>query len=1614
VKRFIATLLAGSLFLFGCSSPAGDPDASPTTLFPPTTTDVVTTTVAPTATIASVVLEEVPLADHAIPNYATVDDTFSFENFGGGEAPADLTVNMARRLYGDNQVCSDVTDGQCTPYPVILQLMSQANKSMRGGLCEGLAVLSLRLAGDIETLATFQNTQTVAELIKQDPALLSEIAYWYVTQFAMEVQQEASSYLEKSPTELAEVLLYDFSEAEKGNPHTGFTIGIYSEMGGHAVTPYRVEEMAGGYRIHIYDSNWPNEERWIDVSNDGQWMYALAATNPTEQSEAWFGGTGTMELTPMRSRSGPFTCSFCPQEEGEESGTMLTVAASGDKQMALKIETESGDRLGYYDGAFVNEIEGATYRYLISGPSTADPVLVFLPPGVESFSADVEEIDVPTPEVEEPTSTRDRIEEAIEEQIEEETEQKFSLLVLSEEKSVQIEAVIVEEEEPERWEEAEEEVEEEPEEAQSLLAFSEESIEIAEIEEATVAIAVDALEVEIELEAGQQIEVAFAPEPEPEPEQPGVTIPESEPVRDTLDIAIQDEAGEVLAEVEVDMTAYRVVEQVFDEPTVTIPDRPDAPAATLPPAPEPVIVPVVIELTFDVDVGEITVEEVEVEAWVASDAEYFQAVAEDRIEEVLGASYVEEIESVEEWEAPEIFEEDEIDFVEILLSVDEEYWEDEQWEEVEYDDEYFEEEQELMDDLFGEAVDVEELFEEVESFMEEVEEERIEFFEEHEEFDEEEFWEEYEEEYYEEDFAFQEYDADLEEAWILEEMGLEEWNEDLMGPSPTETVDWEEEDWDIYDEEMDAIWEEEMEDPESWEEELLEELGVEEWPEDWGPSPTESAEWTEDDWDAYDQEWAADEEAMILAEEGFDEWPEDWGPSPSETALWDDGDWEAYDAEQELLWEVNDEEDDEWSLDEDSDLSLEEDWSDEDWMEEEDENVSEDDLWLEEDDEWGNWSAEDEEAWILEEEGLEEWPEDWGPPPSETWEWTEEDWQEYDEEMEAQWEEDWEDMTEEWTEEEWDDWNEFTGEDVDDLEEPELWDDEEDPFTDPEDTGTFDEELLPEPDSPSEEEVDEEQVDEAEVPSEEVDEPEIEETDEPEVEEPEVEEGCSDTDWCEEPPWDEEIEEDPDWEVEDPDWDPDWEPEEPDVCDAESWCEEEPWDEEPWDEEEDPYWDEEVVPWPDEDSPDICDEHWCELQPEEPPEEPVVEEPEPVVPEPSWDPYEGCRGTDACSMAPGGFTSWEAYDAANDPNYYDDWGTPPGGYVTWVDFTVEVEAGIVDAEVAEEYLPEEVQETYIPPPAPVYVPTYTYTNTAVSLQETISTSSSTAQTGTATTTNVTTSESGILTHNSNDGHWHLDTTTVTTTATTVTNTLVDTTTVVARTGTDFVSCLMIDGIQQSGGCSTQRSWNDNETTATVGDAYTEATTTTASASATVGTEEGCAEGGWRGMGDWCIVSSTSRTNYDYVQFTLDEPTSIRIDAETNLTRAQFNTNNEAADPYIYLNWDTHAPEGDHSGDASAVGVGQQIESDDDGGNDCGNTCVNPPSTAVDVDETPTITYCDTGGACSDGVPVIDNVSDQWDSRIVRTNQAAGDYVVRASVYNGNNSGWYRLTIEEVE
>ena len=1224
MKRLLATLVAGTLIALGCSSESSQ-----------TGEKVTETTVAPISIPPRDTTQ--PLADHTI-DYVPKEDSFSFENFGGGEAPADLTVNTTRRLYGDSQVCSDVTDNQCTPYPVILQLIGQANRSMQGGLCEGLTVLSLRLANDPSILSSFQGTETVAELVKEDPALISELVYWYVTQFATEVQEEASSYLKKHPAQLAEVLLRDFEAAERGEPSTGYTIGIYSEQGGHAVTPYRVEETPTGYRIYIYDSNWPTTERYIDVDGDG-WSYALAATNPTEEATAWGGGVGTMELTPMQSRSGPFSCSFCPSDTGEESGTMLTVASSGSKQMALKIETESGDRLGYYDGSFVNEIEGATYRYLISGPSTADPVLVFLPPGIETFSADVEEIDVPTPEKSDSavnTSTT-----LLEQEQDEPTQEKFSLLLLNEEKSVQVEAAIQEEPEPTPVGTGDpmSPLQTEPEiPTASLISFSEDSIGIAEVEDATVAIAIDALEVEIPLQSGQVIEVVVAPNPEPAPDtEVGAEVPPPT----MLDIAIEDTSGEVLAEVEVDLTDYLVEEEPAEQE-----DTPPSQGGT-PPPPEEEIAPVTIQVIFDEEAGEVILEEEEVEAWVASDAEYFQAIAEDRLEEVLGESYAEEILEREEWIEEELFE-DEFDLLEIILNVDEEYWEDEIWEEVSYDDEWFEEEAEIHTTVYAIVEDIDEWFEE--------------------------------------------------EAWEPDEQWVEIWEEDEWFEEFILEEEWIEEEFE----------EEEIEEIEEIIEELIEEIWFEEeiTDEEWEDSQQETPSILQE----IDEEWFEEELAPTTT------WMEDWdfdefGEIPLEMLEWSDDEFDLF---EEFLDNTAEEELEVWE--EDPFLNTEEEW--EDW---------EDEFWFED--------SEIEDDWIPEEEEVEEEEE---TPPLE--------------------EEEWESNTEE---------------EVDEFDE--------------------------------------------------------------------------------------------------------------------------------------------------------------------------------IIIEEEWDnPYADCIGTAACADAPSGFDSWAQWESANNPNY------------------VAPEVGDPD------YVPP-------PPPPPVYVPTYWAYSDNLVTSRVSDTSASTVTTVLA---------------RGEDGHWY-ETHTTETTVTTTTYT---------TNGTEQYSC--VDNACAISGTT----WDDETSSQSV------AVTT-----ATEVVPASCSQGGWTGLGDWCIVDSHSRNDHDWVAFSVptaaeeneacdctdgDGLMDIRIDAESNLTRAQFGSNNEHADPYIYLNHDTDSDDGDHSGDRDAITVGNQIAYNDDSGRDCGNACSNPPSTATDPDETPNVTL-------ANGDPVIENVSDSWDSRIERE-LSAGDYVVRGSVYNNANSGWYRLTIRDAD
>ncbi len=533
----LASILAAAIFLIsGCT---GDTQTRPETTVE---ADSEVTALPITVDTTPPVKSGLTVSQVVTLDYEPRDDGFGFANYGGGNAPAALTVNLARRLYGDEQACTSVNNaGECTPQPVMLQLIEQANRAMAGGLCEGFAVLSLRLYQEGATASLLGQEAIVAALEQGDPRIAAELAFWFVTQFASETQAAAAFYREQTPSQIVATLADDFA-----NPATaaGYTLGLYSAEGGHAVTPYAVEAIDNGSRIYIYDSNWPSETRWIDVV-DNVWTYALAATNPSEASSAWSGSTGTLELTPMASRQPPFSCAFCPQSDGTKSMTLLTAAGSNDTQLALQVVDDQGRRLGVFDGELVNEIPGSIYRYIATS-NTADPVLVLLPASVEDYTADVATIgDVPVNE------GGSAVEET----------GAVSIFVAQDGAAARVETTIAD---------VTDENDDEP-----VLAVTEDhGYEINDLEEAAVEIADENVAVSIVIEDDQELAFQFVAPPQaveppesdgiPESGVPTTEVPAAPSVPQMV-LSITTDDGQQVAEIEIAQTDEEIPEEIIIE-----------------------------------------------------------------------------------------------------------------------------------------------------------------------------------------------------------------------------------------------------------------------------------------------------------------------------------------------------------------------------------------------------------------------------------------------------------------------------------------------------------------------------------------------------------------------------------------------------------------------------------------------------------------------------------------------------------------------------------------------------------------------------------------------------------------------------------------------------------------------------------------------------------------------------------------------------------------------------------------------------------------------------------------------------------------------------------------
>ena len=292
---------------------------------------------------------------------------FSFQNYGNENGVQNLTAADMQRMFG-NKVCATEGDN-CILTPPAERWMEENNKGMDGGHCEGMAALSLLLYTDSAKAAEFGS---VPELTLQGNVKLQrEIAYWYATQATTPTSsQEVRG---KTPAEILDLL----TEGLKSTADPTYTMGIYERgfKGGHAITPYAIEDLGEGKSaVLVYDNNHPNLERRIEIDrNANTWKYT-ASTKPGESESEYIGDADskTLTLTPTPPRLEQQQCAFCGNAE-TSSLTSEEVVAKGKaiapgqfNQIFLEGDSDllisnGSSKIGYENGKLVNAFPGASF-----------------------------------------------------------------------------------------------------------------------------------------------------------------------------------------------------------------------------------------------------------------------------------------------------------------------------------------------------------------------------------------------------------------------------------------------------------------------------------------------------------------------------------------------------------------------------------------------------------------------------------------------------------------------------------------------------------------------------------------------------------------------------------------------------------------------------------------------------------------------------------------------------------------------------------------------------------------------------------------------------------------------------------------------------------------------------------------------------------------------------------------------------------------------------------------------------------------------------------------------------------------------------------------------------
>ena len=262
---------------------------------------------------------------------------FSFKNYTNNYNTwkDDLDKSDLIRMFGTKAVCKNGTTVKtCVEHASTRRWAEERLEQLEIGHCEGMSVACFRFGLGLpfkgkRLPSQFQSAAKMPFDIKFDQAIQNYISYYSITQVLPEVREKTEATAAAGPIAIVRKLI----DGMKNRTDT-FLLGMrkYDPANGrisdgHAVSPFKVEDIGDQYKIHVYDNNFPGKTRFVFVKKNvaEDWTFASKADGKADYVGKK--STQTLDITATSWRDG-----LCFASSFEKD--LSTSAGCGDSLIA--------------------------------------------------------------------------------------------------------------------------------------------------------------------------------------------------------------------------------------------------------------------------------------------------------------------------------------------------------------------------------------------------------------------------------------------------------------------------------------------------------------------------------------------------------------------------------------------------------------------------------------------------------------------------------------------------------------------------------------------------------------------------------------------------------------------------------------------------------------------------------------------------------------------------------------------------------------------------------------------------------------------------------------------------------------------------------------------------------------------------------------------------------------------------------------------------------------------------------------------------------------------------------------------------------------------------------